>query len=151
MRLRGGGSSLKLDDRLGGSRLAVPASLLVAEHGDAAPERFVGRADRLVVLVGELDGHHDRVVLEDLAELAELNLLVEAGQVLGHRSAGLIAGRPRLARQDQEDQPAQGQGRRHDADRRQDVRNIEQAVVGIDERRGDDTIPAAAVGAGKSR
>ena len=40
---------LKAHDRLGGFRLPMPATLLVLEHGDAAPERLIGGADRLLV------------------------------------------------------------------------------------------------------
>ena len=63
----------------------MPASLVVAEHGDTSPEGFIDRPDRLVVIVGKLDGHHDRIIFEDFAELTELNFLVKAGQVAGHR------------------------------------------------------------------
>ena len=104
--VRGGGHR-EADDRLGWLRLAVPSSSLVPEHGDAAPERLLDGLDRLAVLVGELDGHHHRVVLEDFAELTELDLLVEAGQMFGQRGTGLVPGRTRLAGQDEEDEPAE--------------------------------------------
>ena len=82
--MRGAGGSvaltLKAHDRLGGSRLTMPpASPVISQHRHAAPERFIGGADRLVVFVGERDGHHNRIVFEDFAELAELNLFVKPG------------------------------------------------------------------------
>ena len=61
-----------------------PAAVLVLDN-DTPRQRGSPGAGRLAVLVGELDAHDDAVVLEDLAELAELDLLVESGQVLGHR------------------------------------------------------------------
>ena len=141
LRTRARGWLLKAHDRLGGFRLPVPAALVVPEHGHAAPEGFFDRADRLVVVVGQLDGHHHRIVLEDFAELAELNLFVESGQVSRHRSGGLSSGRPGPARQHQKDESAQGERRRQDAHRRQHVRDVEQPVVRIVEWRRRGTIP----------
>ncbi len=77
--------------------LASPSARLVSEHRDAPPERLAGRADRLAFHVVELDGHHHRLVLEDLAELAEGDLLVETRQVAGHLAPGLQPCGPRLA------------------------------------------------------
>ena len=80
----------KLDDRLGRLR-SGGASVPFRTGASSRRARAVRRGvDRLAVVVGELDGHHDRVVLEDLAELAELHLFVEAGQVPGHRGAGWL-------------------------------------------------------------
>ncbi len=43
---------LKAHDCLGGSRLSMPAALVVSEHGYPTPEWFFDGADHLVVVIG---------------------------------------------------------------------------------------------------
>ena len=61
-----------------------PSSFLIPAERDTPEERLAGRMSGDAILVGELDAHDDAVVFEDLAELTELDLFIEPGQVPGH-------------------------------------------------------------------
>ena len=114
-----GASSLKLTTVCVALSTAGASALLVSGAWSPAPERLIGGPDRLAVLVGQLDGHDDRVVFEDFAELAELDFFVEAGQVSGHRGAGLSAGRARWRGRTRKISPPSARVVTMTADRRQ--------------------------------
>jgi len=107
-----------------------PSPLLVAVHAHATPSVLgVGRRRKtLPFAVEQLDAHDGAVVLEDLAELSELDLVVEAGQMLAHTAHTLRGTHHRPSGHRQEDQAAQGQGGPRDSRRREQERHVDQAV-----------------------
>ena len=126
--------NLDADDGSGATFwLPLPAPALIAHI--VTPRQSGSSAGRIGLrsFVGELDAHDDAVVLEDLAELAELDLLVEPGEVLGHRGPGRpVARRAGLARQHRKNRPPSSQRHRQHAERGGDVGEVEQPAVRVD-------------------